>query len=46
MSNSIIDLHPGLIVGFAVVIIIMLLLDLGVFNKKSHEVSSKEALWW
>lgn len=46
MNNSIIDLHPGLIVGFAVVIIIMLLLDLGVFNKKSHEVSSKEALWW
>lgn len=24
----------------------MLLLDLGVFNKKSHEVSSKEALTW
>lgn len=46
MNNSIIDLHPGLIVGFAVVIIIMLLLDLGVFNKKSHEVSSKEAFWW
>ena len=38
--------HPGLIVGFSIVIIIMLLLDLGVFNKKSHEVSNKEALLW
>ncbi|KAF2515108.1 TerC family protein [Flavobacterium salilacus subsp. salilacus] len=38
--------HPGLIVGFSIVIIIMLLLDLGVFNKKSHEVSNKEALIW
>ncbi len=38
--------HPGLIVIFAVAIIIMLLLDLGVFNKKSHEVSNKEALSW
>lgn len=46
MSNSIIDLHPGLVVGFVVLVVIMLLLDLGVFNKKEHEVSSKEALWW
>lgn len=38
--------HPGLIGLFAVVIIIMLLLDLGVFNKKSHEISNKEALTW
>jgi len=38
--------HPGLIILFAVVIIIMLLLDLGVFNKKSHVITNKEALAW
>ncbi len=38
--------HPGLIALFAVVIIIMLLLDLGLFNKNSHEISNKEALTW
>lgn len=38
--------HPGLIGGFAITVIIMLLLDLGVFNKKSHEVSNKEAVAW
>lgn len=46
MDKSIIDLHPGLVVGFAIVVIVMLLLDLGVFNKKAHEVSSKEATIW
>lgn len=46
MEKNIIDLHPSLIVGFAVVIFIMLLLDLGIFNKKAHEVSSKEAFIW
>jgi tellurite resistance protein TerC len=46
METSILQLHPMLIVGFAAVVIIMLLLDLGVFNKKSHEVSSKEATIW
>jgi len=46
MEKSIIDLHPGLVVGFAIVVIVMLLLDLGVFNKKAHEVSSKEATIW
>lgn len=46
MEQNIIDLHPGLIVGFAVVILIMLLLDLGIFNKNAHEVSSKEATIW
>lgn len=46
MHSSIIDLHPGLVWGFAIVVIVMLLLDLGVFNKKSHEVSSKEATIW
>ncbi|WP_144282540.1 TerC/Alx family metal homeostasis membrane protein [Chryseobacterium echinoideorum] len=44
--QNILDLHPGLVWGFAVTIIVMLLLDLGVFNKKSHEVSSKEATIW
>lgn len=38
--------HPGLIAGFGVVVIIMLLLDLGVFNKKSHAVTNKEAIIW
>lgn len=38
--------HPGIIAGFSIVVVIMLLLDLGVFNKNSHEVSSKEALTW
>ncbi|WP_291151758.1 TerC/Alx family metal homeostasis membrane protein [Flavobacterium sp. UBA7680] len=38
--------NPWLIVTFALAILIMLLLDLGVFNKKSHEVSSKEAVTW
>ncbi len=46
METSILQLHPMLIVGFAAVVIIMLLLDLGVFNKKSHEVNSKEATIW
>lgn len=46
MEQNIIDLHPGLIIGFAVVIFIMLLLDLGIFNKKAHEVTSKEATIW
>lgn len=46
MDKSIIDLHPGLVIGFAVVVFIMLLLDLGVFNKRAHEVSSKEATIW
>lgn len=38
--------HPGILTAFSVVIIIMLLLDLGVFNKKSHVVSNKEAAIW
>jgi len=45
-QQSILELHPGLIIGFGVIIIIMLLLDLGVFNKKSHIVSNKEATIW
>ncbi|WP_461531958.1 TerC family protein [Sinomicrobium sp.] len=38
--------HPWLIAGFAIAVIVMLLLDLGVFNKKSHTISNKEALSW
>src|SRR5690554_2653654 len=38
--------HPWLIVGFGVAVVIMLLLDLGVFNKNPHAVSNKEALNW
>ncbi|RZK80733.1 MAG: TerC/Alx family metal homeostasis membrane protein, partial [Pedobacter sp.] len=38
--------HPAVIVGFAVLVVVMLLLDLGVFNKKVHAVSSKEAAIW
>lgn len=38
--------HPGILAGFSILVIIMLLLDLGVFNKHSHVVSNKEALTW
>ncbi len=38
--------HPGIIATFSVVVVIMLLLDLGIFNKKSHIVSNKEAAIW
>lgn len=38
--------HPGLVTVFGVAVIIMLLLDLGVFNKNAHVVSNKEALIW
>lgn len=40
------DLHPALLVIFGVVIIVMMLLDLGVFHKKDHVVSTREALIW
>ena len=38
--------HPGVLAAFSIVVIVMLLLDLGVFNKHSHVVSNKEALTW
>jgi len=44
--HSIFSEHPGLIVVFVVAVITMLLLDLGIFNKKSHVVSNKEAVSW
>lgn len=31
---------------FAIVILVMLCLDLGIFNKKSHEITNKEATIW
>jgi len=46
MEQSILQLHPGLVWGFGVTVVVMLLLDLGVFNKKSHVVSNKEAAVW
>ena len=43
--DNLID-HPGIIIGFAVTVIFMLMLDLGVFNKKSHIISNTEAAIW
>ena len=38
--------HPFIIGTFAIVIMLMLILDLGLFNKKSHSISNKEAVFW
>lgn len=38
--------HPGVLAGFSITVVVMLLLDLGVFNRHSHVVSNKEALTW
>jgi tellurite resistance protein TerC len=38
--------QPLLIVVFAVLVLFMLALDLGVFNRKSHAISNKEAVVW
>ena len=38
--------HPLLIGLFIVVVVILLILDLGVFNKNPHVVSNKEAIIW
>lgn len=45
-NHPIFSEHPWLIVTFAVAVVIMLILDLGVFNKKSHSVTNKEAVIW
>ena len=37
---------PALWIGFTVFVLAMLALDLGVFHRKAHEVSMKEALIW
>lgn len=38
--------HPTILIVFSVVILGMLILDLGVFNKKAHHVTNKEAAIW
>ena len=38
--------QPLLIIIFAIVVVLMLALDLGVFNRKSHVISNKEAVIW
>jgi tellurite resistance protein TerC len=38
--------HPYILIAFSAIIFFMLLLDLGVFNKKSHVISNKEAAIW
>jgi tellurite resistance protein TerC len=45
-NHPIFSEHPGLIITFGIAVLIMLLIDLGIFNKKSHEVSNKEAISW
>lgn len=46
MEKTIFESNPILIGVFGFSILIMLLLDLGIFNKKSHDVSNKEAVIW
>ncbi len=38
--------HPGIITLFSVTILVMLILDLGLLNKKGHVITSREALIW
>jgi tellurite resistance protein TerC len=38
--------NPGLWIGFLVFVCLMLALDLGVFNRRPHVISAKEALSW
>jgi tellurite resistance protein TerC len=38
--------HPGIIVAFISIVFVMLLLDLGIFNKNSHVVTNQEAAIW
>jgi hypothetical protein len=38
--------RPFIWIDFGVFVVVMLALDLGVFHRKSHEVSLKEALAW
>ena len=45
-NHPIFSEHPNLVFIFAIAVLVMLLLDLGVFSKKSHEVSNKEAVSW
>lgn len=45
MKESLIQ-YPAIIIGFSLLILVMLLLDLGVFHKKAKKISNKEALIW
>jgi tellurite resistance protein TerC len=38
--------ETGLWIGFAVVVLLMMAVDLGVFNRKAREIGLKEALLW
>jgi tellurite resistance protein TerC len=40
------NLPTWLIAVFAITVVVMLFIDLGVFNKKSHSVTNKEAVIW
>ena len=37
---------PGLWIGFTTFVLLLLALDLGVFHRKAHEVTTREALTW
>lgn len=37
---------PGLWIGFTIFVIVVLLVDLGLFHRKAHDVGIKEALAW
>ena len=38
--------HPGIITVFSITILAMLILDLGILNKKGHAISNREAAIW
>jgi tellurite resistance protein TerC len=38
--------HTVLWIGFAIVMVVMFVIDMGIFNRKSHEISFREALTW
>jgi tellurite resistance protein TerC len=40
------NLPTWLIAVFAITVLVMLFIDLGIFNKKSHSVTNKEAIIW
>lgn len=40
------NLPTWLIAVFAITVLVMLFIDLGIFNKKSHSVTNKEAVIW
>ncbi len=40
------EFQPSFWIYFNLFVLFMLALDLGVFHRKSHEVSAKEALIW